>query len=92
MRNSLIPTVEDLENEALRILEPVSEDERKQWYSLPMTKALLALLEVERMAAFEELQSGPQEARARVLMAKAELVDQLREEIHAKLVEEPEND
>jgi hypothetical protein len=86
-----IPTAEDLVDLALGELEGVSEDERLSWYRSPLTKALMLLLESERMTALEALEGAPEENMARMYMAKAALANDLMDEIYTHLVEEPEN-
>ena len=89
--NNLIPTAEELENHALSILENLDDEERAAWYHSPMTKAVLVLLELSRMESFEALEGSPPENIARTLMAKAQLAEELRDDIYHKLVEKQDD-
>jgi hypothetical protein len=84
----LTPTAEELAEQAEAVVSNLSLEEKQQWLASPMTKALIALLEAERMDAFEQLEGSPPEAEARRQMAKAEFASEMLIQITHALEDE----
>lgn len=84
----LIPTSEQLVKLAQQGVAELSKEERREWYSSPITQALFTLLEASRMEAYETIEQGATGDTLMQHMAQAQFASGLVDSLYYTLVED----
>lgn len=77
----LTPSSLELEKAADALIGAAGPEERQQWLTSRLSKAVFILLEASRMKAFEMIEAGPEDHKLSQFMAQAQLADYLMDEL-----------